>query len=96
MVEEGPAVFFDIYLPLSSIGLAEDLESSEDERRDCNIFEEHIFKPSPSTSNNPSNPVWLKMIKCPADYESDTEPYLGPPLSLSVWAQRLNSFCTLD
>ena len=82
MVEEGPAVFFDIYLPLSSIGLAEDLESSEDERRDCNIFEEHIFKPSPSTTTNPSNPVWLRMIKCPADYESDTEPYLGPPLLL--------------
>ena len=63
--------------------LVDDLESSEDEPRDCNFFEEHIFKPSPSTtSTNPSNPVWLRMIKCPADYESDTEPYLGPPLLL--------------
>ena len=85
-VGEGPAAFFDIlappYLPLSSLGLVDDLESSEDEPRDCNFFEEHIFKPSPSTSTNPSNPVWLRMIKCPADYESDTEPYLGPPLLL--------------
>ena len=80
-VGEGPAAFFDIlappYFPLS---ITE--EFFEDEPRHCNFFEEHIFKPSPSTSNIPSNPVWLRMIKCPADYESDTEPYLGPPLLL--------------
>ena len=66
--------------------LVDDLESSEDEPINCNFFEEHIFKPSPSTSTIPSNPVWLRMIKpwikCPTYYVSDTEPYLGPPLLL--------------
>ena len=84
-VGEGPAAFFDIlappYFPLS---ITE--EFFEDEPRHCNFFEEHIFKPSPSTSTIPSNPVWLRMIKpwikCPTYYVSDTEPYLGPPLLL--------------
>ena len=39
--------------------LVDDLESSEDEPRDCNFFEEHIFKPSLSTSTNPSRPGFL-------------------------------------
>ena len=47
------------------------------------VFEEHIFKPSLSAPTNSSNRVWLKMIKYPVDYDSDTEPYLGPPLLLS-------------
>ena len=87
-VGEGPAAFFDIlappYLQTSSLGATGDLaSSSEDEPRDCYFFEEHIFKPSLSAPTNSSNRVWLKMIKYPADYDSDTEPYLGPPLLLS-------------
>ena len=88
-VGEGPAAFFDIlappYLQSSRLGAASgDLASAEDEPRDCYFYTEHFFKPSPSASKNPpnSNRLWLRMIKCPADYDSDTEPYLGPPLLL--------------
>ena len=78
-VGEGPAAFFDIlappYLQSSRLGAASgDLASAEDEPRDCYFYTEHFFKPS--------NRLWLRMIKCPADYDSDTEPYLGPPLLL--------------
>ena len=85
-VGDGPAAFFDIlappYLQSSSFGTAGDLASAEDEPRDCYFYVEHFFKPSPSESNNSSNRLWLRMIKCPADYDSDTEPYLGPPILL--------------
>lgn len=82
-VGEGPAAFFDILAPpyLRS-SVSGDLASAEDESRDCYFYKEHFFKPSPSAPTNPSNCLWLRMIKCPADYDSDTEPYLGPPILL--------------
>ena len=81
-VGQGPAAFFDILAPpyLRPSQQTGDLESMQDEPRDCYFYTEHFFKPSPSASTNSSNFLWLRMIKCPADYDSDSEPYLGPPL----------------
>ena len=86
-VGDGPAAFFDIlappYLQSSRFGVTDDLESAEDEPRDCYFYAEITFETSPSVlPTNPSNRVWLRMIQCPADYNSDTESYLGPPILL--------------